>query len=49
MREPGSDDACPVIRNWFISGFIAFATIAAARVITPSKTTGICSDAARKM
>jgi hypothetical protein len=41
MRDPGSDEQCPAIKKSEISGLIAFATVAAARVITPSKTTGI--------
>ena len=41
IRDPGSDEQCPAIKKCEISGLIAFATVAAARVITPSNTTGI--------
>ena len=47
--EPGSDELCAAIRNSVVFGFIACATVAAASVMTPSKTTGICSDVARRM
>jgi hypothetical protein len=47
--EPGSDEVCAAIRNSVVFGFIAFATVAAASVMTPSNTTGICSDVERSM